>query len=113
MRRSKLESYEAILEVLVQKPLTVDAIAYKTNMECTVLGRYLNFLIKNGLVEKRFSGKKTLYAVTERGIAVFKTLNFQKYLEKVMKSLMTMDEALQTVPILSKRTSYHEKKTGE
>lgn len=113
MRRSKLESYEAILEVLVQKPLTVDNIAYKTNMECTVLGRYIDFLIKNGLVEERLSNKKTLYAITERGIAVFKTLNFQKYLEKVMKSLMTIDEALQAVPIISKRTSEQEKKTEE
>jgi len=102
MRRSKLELYEAVLEALVKEPLTVDKIAYKTNMDCTVLDRYLDFLIKNGLVEERFPSKKTLYAITERGMAVFKTLNFQKYLEKVTKSLRAIEDALQAVPIISK-----------
>jgi len=109
MRRSKLESYEAILEVLAKKPLTVDNVAYETNMDCTVLGKYLNSLIKNGLVEERFAGRKKLYAITERGMAVFKTLNFQKYLEKVTKSIMAIDDALQVVPIISKRDSEEEK----
>lgn len=109
MRRSKLESYEAILEVLVKKPLTADNIAYETSMDCTVLERYLDFLIKNGLVEERFSGKKKSYAITERGIAVFKTLNFQKYLEKVMKSVMALDDALQVVSAISKNTNDKEK----
>ena len=111
MRRSKLESYEAILEVLVKKPLTVDNIAYKTNMSCTVLERYLAFLIKNGLVEERFSDNKTLYAITERGIAVFKAINFQKYLEKITKSIRAIDDALQVIPIISKHASEQEEKT--
>jgi len=103
MRRSKLESYEAILEVLMIKPLVVDSIAYKTNMDCTVLRRYIDFLIKNGLVEKRFSGKKTLYAITERGIAVSKALSFQKYLEKVTKSIKAInDDVLGVGPALTK-----------
>ncbi len=111
MRRSKLESYEAILEVLVKRPLTAGSIAYKTNMDCTVLGRHLDFLIKNGLVEERLSNKKTLYAVTERGTAVFKALNFQKYLEKVTASLRAIDDALQAVPTISKRINKLEEKT--
>jgi predicted transcriptional regulator len=110
MRRSKLESYEAILEALVKEPLTVDNIAYKTNMDCTALDRHLTFLIKNGLVEERSLGKKTLYAMTERGMAVFKTLNFQKYLEKVTKSLRAIEDALQAVPVVSKRISELEEK---
>jgi predicted transcriptional regulator len=111
MRRSKLESYEAILEVLVQKPLTLDHLGYETSIDCTVLGRFLDFLIKNGLVEERFSNDETLYAVTERGVAVFKALNFQKYLEKVAKSIMAMDDAFQAVSVISKRTGEPEKKT--
>ena len=102
MRRSKLESYEAILEVLMIKPLTIDSIAYKANMDCTVLRRHIEFLIKNGLVEKRFSGKKKLYAITERGIAVSKALSFQKYLEKVTKSIKAMDDALRVGPTLTR-----------
>jgi predicted transcriptional regulator len=111
MRRSKLESYEAILEVLVKGPLTIDKIAYKINMNCTVLVRYLDFLMKNDLAEKRPSNKKTVYAITERGMAVFKTLNLQKYLEKVTASLRAIDDALQTMPILSKRIDEQEDKT--
>jgi len=111
MRRSKLESYEAILDVLMKKPLTVDNIAYETSMDCTVLGRYLDFLTKNGLIEERLLNKKTLYAITERGVAVFKALNFQKYLEKVMKSVMAIDDALQVVSTISKNTTGQKVKT--
>jgi predicted transcriptional regulator len=110
MRRSKLESYEAILEALVKRPVTVDKIAYKTNIDCTALTRYIDFLIENGLVEERPTNRKTLYAITERGMAVFKTLNFQKYLEKVTASLRVIDDALQTMPIISKSVNEHEEK---
>jgi predicted transcriptional regulator len=102
VRRSKLESYEAILETLVKKPLTVDRIAYETTMDCTVLNRRLNFLMENGLVEERPLSEKTLYAITERGIAVFKTLNFNRYVEKISNTLSAIDEALQAIPVISK-----------
>jgi predicted transcriptional regulator len=111
MRRSKLESYEAILEALVKRPINVDKIAYKTNIDCTALTRYVDFLIKNGLVEERPTNKKTLYAITERGIAVLKTLNFQKYLENVTASLRVIDDASQTVPIISRSLNEQESKT--
>ncbi|MDH5483537.1 MAG: winged helix-turn-helix domain-containing protein [Candidatus Bathyarchaeota archaeon] len=111
VRRSKLELYEAVLEVLVKEPLVVDDIAYQINIDCTALGRYLGFLIKNDLVEERSSNEETLYAITERGIAVLKTLNFQKYLEKVMNSVMALDDALQTVSVISKRNSEQKKKS--
>lgn len=113
MRRSKLESYEAILEVLVKKPLAVDKIAYEVNMDCTILTRYLCFLEKNGLVEERPSGKKAVYAITERGMAVFKALNFQKYLDKIAKSIRAIDDALQVMPVMLKRASEQEEKTED
>ena len=108
MRRSKLESCEAILGVLVKGPLTVDGIGYKTDMDCGFLIRYLDFLIKNGLVEERLLNKKTLYAITERGITVFKALNFQKYLEKVTKSIRAVDDASQALPFISKHIEEQE-----
>jgi len=111
MRRSKLESYQAILEALAKRPLNIDKIAYRTDMDCTALTRYIDFLIENCLVEERPTNKKTLYAITERGMAVFKTLNFQKYLEKVTASLKAIDDALQTMPIISKRINGLEEKT--
>jgi len=103
MRRSKLESYEDVLGALVKKPLTIDGIAYKTNMDCITLKKRLDYLIKYSLVEKRTSGKKMPYAITERGIAVFKTLNFQKYLEMVANTIRAMDEAIHVIPIISER----------
>jgi predicted transcriptional regulator len=101
MRKSKLECYEDILGALVKKPLTISQIAYETNMHCEVLRQRLDFLIKNALVDERIFGRKTLYAITERGIAVFKTLNLQKYLEKVMNTIRILDEAVHIIPTIS------------
>lgn len=101
MRRSKLETYEAILEALVKKPLTIDNLAYETNMDCTGLKPRLNFLLENSLIEERSRHEKTFYALTERGITVLKTLSFQKYLEKIANTIRTMDEALQILPTIT------------
>jgi predicted transcriptional regulator len=101
MRRSKLESYEAILGALVKKPLTIDSIAYKTNMDCSVLRKRIENLIKYSLVEERTLSKKTLYAITERGVAVFKALNFQKYLKMVADRIRAMDEAIHVISTIS------------
>jgi predicted transcriptional regulator len=102
LRRSKLESYEAILEALVKKPRPVDRIAYETDMDCTVLCKRLGFLVENGLVEERPLPKDTNYAITDRGVAVVKTLNFRRYLEKVSNTLSAIDDAMQTLPIISR-----------
>lgn len=109
MRRSKLETYEAILEVLAKEPLTIDSIAYKTSVDCASLTRYMDFLMRNCLVEERFSGKKTLYAITERGNAVFKALNLQKYLNRISKSIRAIDDALQVLPVISRDSDEQEK----
>ncbi len=98
MRRSKLESCEAILEALVSKPLTFEHLACDASLHCTVLDKYLGFLIKNELVEERPLAKKTLYAITERGMAVLRALNFQKYLEKIQNTIRTIDEAREIIP---------------
>jgi predicted transcriptional regulator len=102
VRRSKLETYEAVLEVLMKKPLDIDRIAYETDIDLRILNQRLDFLIENGLVEERPMPKKILYAITERGVAVFKTLNFNKYLEKVSNALSAIDDAMHTLPILSR-----------
>jgi predicted transcriptional regulator len=57
MRRSKLEMYVEILEVLAQRgPLKVTHIMYDANVNCKVLKEYLDFLIKQGLIEGRVVG---------------------------------------------------------
>ena len=103
MHRSKLESYEVILRALAKKPLSVDRLAYRTSMDCTVLSRYLSFLEANGVVEERTFGEKTFFAITERGITVFRKLDFQKYLTNLSKTLLAIDETIQDIPVILKR----------
>ena len=110
MRKSKLESYEDILEALVNKPLTIDQIAYEINVNCTILRQRLDFLVKNSLIEERGLGKTTLYAITERGIVVLKTLHFPKYLGKITDKIRVVDETLQTIQELEKKSK--KKKSG-
>jgi predicted transcriptional regulator len=74
MRRSKLEMYVDILKVLAHRgPLKLTHIMYKANVNCSVLKQYLDFLIKQSLVEERTAGKRrVVYAITQRGITVLK-----------------------------------------
>ena len=95
MRKSKLGWYEDILEVLVNKSLTIDQAAYELSMDCAILRERLDFLIRNRLVEERESGKTTLYAITEKGTRVLKALNFPKYLKKITNKITVIDETLQ------------------
>ncbi|MCS7124267.1 MAG: hypothetical protein NZ932_02475 [Candidatus Bathyarchaeota archaeon] len=101
MRRSKLEIYEAILSALAKRPLTVDSVAYRTNMDCTLLQRYLESLVRHGLVQEKVSGRKRLYAITERGLAVFRTLSFQRYLDKIAKSIRAAEVETAPTPVIT------------
>jgi len=105
MPPSKLDKYLKILEVLVLGPQKIDSIAYGAKMECTSLKRYLDFLVSNGLVdERRWSGKKVVYAINERGVSVFKTLRAIKYLEKLKKTLPIVEEAREIASVLTKHS---------
>ncbi len=106
MPRSKLEKYLNILEVLVRRPLHFEKISYKANMDCRLLKRYLNSLISQKLVEERpSSNEKAIYAITERGLAVFKTLQAQKYLRKLKNILPIVEEANEVGSLLSRPNS--------
>jgi predicted transcriptional regulator len=109
MRRSKLETYEAILGAVAKRPMKIDGLAYRVNVDCVALKRNLDFLIENGLVEERFLAKGTSYAATERGISVFKTLDFQKYFKKIQDTLIAIDQAMKVTPEISKRNEKSEK----
>ena len=89
MRRSKLEMYVDILSVLAHKgPLKLTHVMYKANVNCSVLKEYLDFLIKQGLVEERAAGKQRMvYAVTQRGITVL------KYFKELKQVLPIVEEA--------------------
>ena len=113
MPRSKLETFEAILGALAKKPMKIDRLAYKVGLDCAGLRRNLDFLIENGLVEEIFLPKGTSYAATERGISVFKTLDFQKYFKKIQDTLIAIDEAMRIVPGVLKRTEKSDKELSD
>ena len=74
MSRSKLEMHIDILKVLAQKgPLQLPHIMYQANVNCNILKGYLDFLIKQGLIEERVIEKSSVvYANTDRGTNVIK-----------------------------------------
>jgi len=89
MRRSKLEMYVDILTVLAHKgPLKLTHIMYKANVNCSVLKEYLDFLLKQGLVEERkLKKQRTVFAITQRGITVL------KYFKELKQVLPIVEEA--------------------
>jgi len=95
MRRSKLEMYIDILKVLAQKgPTKLTHIMYKANVNCSILKEYLDFLIKQGLIEERKVGKnRVVYANTERGTTVIKYFR-----ELNMALLVTEGEKILPIP---------------
>jgi predicted transcriptional regulator len=95
MRRSKLEMYVDIVQVLAHRgPLKLTHIMYKANVNCSVLKEYLDFLIKQGLVEERVVGKRrVVYAATQRGITVL------KYFRELRQVLPIVEEARNQAPI--------------
>ncbi|MCW4003240.1 MAG: hypothetical protein NWE95_04925 [Candidatus Bathyarchaeota archaeon] len=95
MRRSKLEMYVDILTVLAHRgPLKLTHVMYKANVNCSVLKEYLDFLMKQGLVEERTVGKRrVVFAITQRGITVL------KYFKELKQVLPIVEEARSQVPI--------------
>ena len=95
MRRSKLEMYVDILQVLSHRgPLKLTHVMYKANVNCKVLKEYLDFLIKQNLIEERPVGKnRTVFAITQRGITVL------KYFRELKQVLPIVEEARNSIPI--------------
>jgi len=95
LRRSKLEMYVDILKVLAHRgPLKLTHIMYKANVNCSVLKEYLDFLLKQGLIEERMMRKeRVVFAVTQRGITVL------KYFRELKQVLPIVEEARNQVAI--------------
>ena len=96
MRRSKLEMYIDVFTVLSQRgPLKLTHIMYKSNLNCSVLKGYLDFLIKQGLIEERIIGKsRIVYAITQQGKIVLKAF------KELKQALPIMEEYSVQKPIL-------------
>jgi len=77
MKRSRLEIYLEILGILNQtSPIKLTHIMCKVNINCGILKEYMNFMLKQGLIEERTAGKRLFYAITQKGIDVLE--NFQE-----------------------------------
>jgi len=87
--------YIDILRVLAQRgPLKLTHVMYKANVNCSVLKEYMDFLIKQGLVEERTIGKRrVVYAVTQRGITVL------KYFRELKQVLPIVEESGNQMPV--------------
>ena len=96
MRRSKREMYVDILAVLAHKGLLkFTHVMYKANVDYGVLKEYLDFLIRQGLVEERITGKRrVVYAVTQRGITVLKYF-------KELKQVLPLVEEVRNQALIS------------
>ncbi len=70
--QSKLEMYLDILKVLrYNGPLTLNQILKKTNLEKTIFNKHIDFLTKQGMVEKRAAKtNNVVFVVTQRGTNV-------------------------------------------
>ena len=94
MRHSKLEMYVDILKALAhESPLELTDVMCKLNVNFNVLKEYLDFLVRQSLVEERTTTEKrkvyavslaeertitkqrTVYAITQRGITMLTYLN--------------------------------------
>jgi predicted transcriptional regulator len=92
MRRSKLEMYVDILKVLAHRgPMKLTHIMYKANVNCSVLREYLDFLLKQNLVEERNVGKiRTVFAITQEGITVLKGFRELKQMLPIIEEKRNM-----------------------
>jgi len=83
-----------ILAVLAHRgPLKLTHVMNKANVNCRVLKEYLEFLMKQGLVEERTVGKAhVVYAVSQRGITVL------KYFKELKEVLPIVEEARNQSP---------------
>lgn len=105
MPSSKLDKYLDILEVVAEQPQKIDHIAVKVHMEKSELKRRMNFLVLNGVVNERLiDDNLVVYALNDRGYAVFRTLRAFKYFEKLRESLPVIEEAKEIASILSKNS---------
>ena len=86
--------YVDILSVLSHRgPLKLTHVMYKANVNCSVLKEYLDFLMKQELVEERPLGKRRIvYAITQRGLMVL------KYFRELKQVLPILEEDQGKIP---------------
>jgi predicted transcriptional regulator len=84
--------YVDILKALAHRgPLKLTHIMYKANVNCSVLREYLDFLLKQNLVEERNVGKiRTVFAITQKGITALKGFRELKQMLPIIEEKRNM-----------------------
>jgi predicted transcriptional regulator len=92
---SKLEMYVDILNILEQRgPLRVSHMMLEVKVNCDILKRCLDFLIKQRLIEERVEEESgPVYANTARGAAVI------KFFTQLDRALTVKDEQGRILPV--------------
>jgi predicted transcriptional regulator len=72
--RDKLHIIAEILEIAKEGVLKTQ-IMYRANLSFTQLNDYLNFMLKNELLEKVLSNNREVYIATEKGIIFLQSYN--------------------------------------
>ena len=91
-----MEMHLDILMTLAQKgPLKLTHIMYKSNVNCSVLKEYLDFLIQQELVaEKTIKKERIVYTITEKGLTVL------KYFRELQIMIPVFDDNKAKIPII-------------
>lgn len=71
-KKSKLEQYLDVLKVLRHNgPLTLNQIIKKASLESTIFKNHVDFLIKQGMIEKQvLKSNNVVFSITQRGTNV-------------------------------------------
>jgi predicted transcriptional regulator len=74
MRRSKLEITLEILKILAQRgPMKLTHMMFKANVNCDVLKKNVDMLMKQGLIEASLMGRdRIVYSITHQGLTLSK-----------------------------------------
>lgn len=109
--------YLDILKVLAYaKPVKVTHIMRKANLNCIVLKKGLDFLIKHGLTEEKTIEKRrritVVYSITQKGITALKHLQELNQALPVLENsgnrpLLYISTPRQYVPFPAEKTENH------
>jgi predicted transcriptional regulator len=80
MRRTKIEVFIDVLATMNErKPLKITHLTQKVNLNASLAREWLDFMVKQGLIEKQLvSKKREAYKITERGKTVLGYFNMVK-----------------------------------
>lgn len=76
MKRSKLETHIAVLQVLAEKGSLISThITYETYLNCSCVKECLELLLNQKLVKENRSNKRKTYTITDQGLKALRLAN--------------------------------------